>query len=123
MSTYWQKSAARLSQAMRLDTVEVYYSEPTIDDIGDTTDTLHLLGTYSANVTTPQEPLTGEFRGITRPHEHIISLDYDVELPVDKKLFIKVIRARQGIIGVPLEVKTLSGGLLGQTIMASDEKN
>lgn len=120
--TAWNVGAKKISQLMRKDLVEVYYSDGRQTSVGEVVDYPVLIGTYRANVTTPAEQIGEEEQGNVRTHNYTITLDVDVPLPIDKKLFIKIVRSRQGTPGVMLEVSDLQGGLLGQTINAHDEK-
>lgn len=123
MAGVWATAARKISEAMRKDTVEIYVSNPVSNKIGEESDKLDYLLTCKANVTTPPEYIDEEEQGTVRPHFYEVSIDADVALPDDKKIFIKLISSRQGKQGAILEVSQISGGLLGQTLSAADEKN
>lgn len=119
----WTSGGKQISSIMRQDTVEVYVSEPEQDEVGEWADSLFLLGTYKANVTTPQETIDEDISGTLRSHNYEVTLDSDVALPRDKKLFIKLINVRQGDVGAIIEVNAIQKGLLGYTLSATDERN
>lgn len=122
VKTPWEKSAKKISRVMRKDLVEIFVSDPIKDEVGEELDSIGTsLGIFRANITTPQEGILEEERGTIRPHYYQITLDVDVALPQDKKLFIKIVKTRQGVVDSILEVKSLVGGLLGQTIDAEEE--
>lgn len=119
----WSTGARKISYLMRKDLVEIFISDPIQTAVGEVVDEPVSIGQYKANVTTPPETIDEEEQGNVRTHNYQITLDPDVALPPDKKIFIKIIKSRQGIPGVMLEVSDLQGGLLGQTLNAQDEKN
>lgn len=119
----WQVGAKQISSLMRADLVRIYKSEPQPDEAGEWADSLVLLGEYKANVTTPQETIDEDVSGTLRTHNYEITLDPNVPLPRDKKIFVELVRVRQGDVGVIVEVNSINGGLLGQTLSAADERN
>lgn len=119
----WQVGAKQISSLMRHDIVRVYKSEPEPDEVGEWADSLVLLGEYRANVTTPQETIDEDVSGTLRTHNYEITLDADVPLPRDKKIFVELVQVRQGDQGAIVEVNSINGGLLGQTLSAADERN
>lgn len=118
----WQVGAKQISSLMRHDIVRVYKSEPEQDEVGEWADSLVLLGEYKANVTTPQETIDEDVSGTLRTHNYEITLDADVYLPRDKKIFVELVQVRQGDVGAIVEVNTINSGLLGQTLSAADER-
>lgn len=123
MRGVWDIAARKISEAMRKDTVNIYVSDPIQNDLAEEMDSLKYLCTCKANVTTPPEYIDEEEQGTVRTHYYDVSIDADVSLPQDKKIFIELVESRQGIQGAILEVSQISGGLLGQTLSAADEKN
>lgn len=119
----WTSGAQAISKLMRKDTVEIYKSVPTQNAIGEMSDELIFLTEANANVTPVPEAIGEEEQGTVRTHTYEITLDPDIELPLDSKVFIKLISVRQGMSGTLLEVSDLQSGLLGQTLTAADEKN
>ena len=119
----WTSGAQAISKLMRKDTVEVYKSVPVQNSIGEMSDELVFLTKANANVTPVPEAIGEEEQGTVRTHTYEITLDPDIELPLDSKVFIKLISVRQGMPGTLLEVSDLQSGLLGQTLTAADEKN
>ena len=118
----WQVGARQISNLMRYDTIRLYKSVPTQDEVGEWADSLVLLGEYKANVTTPAESIDEDVSGTLRTHNYEITLDVDVPLPRDAKLFVELERVRQGDVGAIVEVNTINSGLLGQTLSAADER-
>ena len=119
----WAVGARQISKAMRYDTVRIYRSEPTVDEVGEWADNPVLIGEFKANVTTPQESLDEDIPGTLRTHNYEITLDPDIELPRDKKIFVELVEVRQGDVGAMVEVNSINSGLLGQTLSAADERN
>lgn len=118
----WQVGARQISNLMRYDTIRLYKSVPTQDEVGEWADSLVLLGEYKANVTTPAESIDEDISGTLRTHNYEITLDVDVPLPRDAKLFVELVSVRQGDVGAIVEVNTINSGLLGQTLSAADER-
>lgn len=118
----WQVGARQISNLMRYDTIRLYKSVPTQDEVGEWADSLVLLGEYKANVTTPAESIDEDVSGTLRTHNYEITLDVDVPLPRDAKLFVELVSVRQGDVGAIVEVNTINSGLLGQTLSAADER-
>lgn len=118
----WQVGARQISNLMRYDTIRLYKSVPTQDEVGEWADSLVLLGEYKANVTTPAESIDEDVSGTLRTHNYEITLDVDVPLPRDAKLFVELVSVRQGDVGAIVEVTTINSGLLGQTLSAADER-
>ena len=118
----WQVGARQISNLMRYDTIRLYKSVPTQDEVGEWADSLVLLGEYKANVTTPTESIDEDVSGTLRTHNYEITLDVDVPLPRDAKLFVELVSVRQGDVGAIVEVNTINSGLLGQTLSAADER-
>lgn len=118
----WQVGARQISNLMRYDTIRLYKSVPTQDEVGEWADSLVLLGEYKANVTTPAESIDEDVSGTLRTHDYEITLDVDVPLPRDAKLFVELVSVRQGDVGAIVEVNTINSGLLGQTLSAADER-
>lgn len=120
----WAYGAAKIAQLMHKDLIELYICVPVANAIGEISDSnLLLVGEYPANVTTPPETIGEEFQGNVRTHYYQIALAPDVQIPQNEKLYVKLIKVRQGEPGVIAEVSGLQGGLLGWTINAADEKN
>ncbi len=118
----WQVGARQISNLMRYDTIRLYKSVPTQDEVGEWADSLVFLGEYKANVTTPAESIDEDVSGTLRTHNYEITLDVDVPLPRDAKLFVELVSVRQGDVGAIVEVNTINSGLLGQTLSAADER-
>lgn len=118
----WQVGAKQISNLMRYDTIRLYKSVPKQDEVGEWADDLVLLGEYKANVTTPAETIDEDVSGTLRTHNYEITLDVDVPLPRDAKLFVELVSVRQGDVGAIVEVNTINSGLLGQTLSAADER-
>ena len=118
----WQVGARQISNLMRYDTIRLYKSVPTQDEVGEWADSLVFLGEYKANVTTPAESVDEDVSGTLRTHNYEITLDVDVPLPRDAKLFVELVSVRQGDVGAIVEVNTINSGLLGQTLSAADER-
>lgn len=118
----WQVGARQISNLMRYDTIRLYKSVPTQDEVGEWADSLVFLGEYKANVTTPAESIDEDVSGTLRTHDYEITLDVDVPLPRDAKLFVELVSVRQGDVGAIVEVNTINSGLLGQTLSAADER-
>lgn len=118
----WQVGARQISNLMRYDTIRLYKSVPTQDGVGEWADSLVFLGEYKANVTTPAESIDEDVSGTLRTHNYEITLDVDVPLPRDAKLFVELVSVRQGDVGAIVEVNTINSGLLGQTLSAADER-
>lgn len=118
----WQVGARQISNLMRYDTIRLYKSVPTQDEVGEWADSLVFLGEYRANVTTPAESIDEDVSGTLRTHNYEITLDVDVPLPRDAKLFVELVSVRQGDVGAIVEVNTINSGLLGQTLSAADER-
>lgn len=118
----WQVGARQISNLMRYDTIRLYKSVPTQDEVGEWADSLVLLGEYKANVTTPAESIDEDVSGTLRTHNYEITLDVDVPLPRDAKLFVELVSVRQGDAGAIVEVNTINSGLLGKTLSAADER-
>lgn len=118
----WQVGARQISNLMRYDTIRLYKSVPTQDEVGEWADSLVLLGEYKANVTTPAESIDEDVSGTLRTHNYEITLDVDVPLPRGAKLFVELVSVRQGDVGAIVEVNTINSGLLGQTLSAADER-
>lgn len=118
----WQVGARQISNLMRYDTIRLYKSVPTQDEVGEWADSLVFLGEYKANVTTPAESIDEDVSGTLRTHNYEITLDVDVPLPRDAKLFVELVSVRQGDAGAIVEVNTINSGLLGQTLSAADER-
>lgn len=123
MANVWAVGAKQISKAMRLDKVELFVSIPTKNAIGEEEDSLVSMGVFKANITTPQESIDEVVSGTVRTHNYQITLDVDVQLPRENKIFVKILETRQGDVGAVLEVSSLQGGLLGQTLNAADEQN
>lgn len=121
--SYWAVGARAISQTMRRDIVEIFKSVAVPNSIGEWSDDLTSIGQYNANVTTPTESIDEDVAGTLRTHLYQITLGPEVQLPRDAKIFVKLIKTRQGDTGALLEVTDLSGGLLGQTLSAADERN
>ena len=119
----WAVGASQISKAMRYDTVRIYVSEPEPDEVGEWADNPVLIGEFKANVTTPQESIDEDISGTLRTHHYEITLDPDVALPRDKKIFVELVSVRQGDVGAIAEVSSINSGLLGQTLSAADERN
>lgn len=118
----WQVGAKQISNLMRYDTIRLYKSVPKQDEVGEWADDLVLLGEYKANVTTPAETIDEDVPGTLRTHNYEITLDVDVSLPRDAKIFAELVEVRQGDAGAIVEVNTINSGLLGQTLSAADER-
>ena len=118
----WQVGARQISNLMRYDTIRLYKSVPTQDEVGEWADSLVFLGEYKANVTTPAESIDEDVSGTLRTHNYEITLDVDVPLPRDAKLFVELVSVRHGDVGAIVEVNTINSGLLGQTLSAADER-
>lgn len=122
----FRKSADMLARLMHKDTVDIYESRPTPDDIGEVGDgNFRFIGRFSANVTTPGETVDEETQGNTRTHYYDIAISpQDAEkLPLNSKIFIHLIDVRQGEQDAVVEMIGIQGGLLGSIISAADEKN
>lgn len=119
----WAYGAKQIERLMRKDTIELLESVPVRNAIGEVSDSLVSLGTYKANVTTPQESIGEESQGNVRTHLYQITLAPEVFIPMESKIFVRLVETRQGVPGATAEVTSLVGGLLGWTLDAADEKN
>lgn len=118
----WISGSQKIQKLMRKDDIELYKSRPLKDAIGEISDNPVFIGAYKANVTTPPEEIGEEVQGTVRTHNYQITLAPDVRLPMESKLFVKLVKVRQGETGALVEVTNLVGGLLGWTLTAADEK-
>ena len=118
----WISGAQKIDRLMRKDEIELYESRPLQDALGEISDNPVLIGAYKANVTTTAEEIGEEVQGTVRTHNYEITLSPEVKLPMESKLFVKLVKVRQGEQGALVEVTNLVGGLLGWTLTAADEK-